>query len=160
MKQEFYRTDATNQYESCLYWLRRCPIFKATEGFYLLQMIFNVDRRVFRLGEALVRAGETPDGMFIVTAGQCKAVLEQVALKKLETGEYSRFEKQPKGFVCGVPRGSQPASPKGNALRHKEESLARFNPENSFVNTLKGDPRKTYQSARVYIDDNGRHMAK
>lgn len=36
VKQEFYRTDATNQYESCLYWLRKNSIFKMTEGFYLL----------------------------------------------------------------------------------------------------------------------------
>lgn len=36
VKAEFYRTDATNQYESCLYWLRRNPVFKMTEGFYLL----------------------------------------------------------------------------------------------------------------------------
>lgn len=98
-------------------------------------MIFNVDRRVYKLGEALVRAGETPEGMFIITAGQCKAVLEHVGVKKLETGEYSRFEKQPKSFVCGVVtqqrRASQQASPKE---KNKEETIARFNPENSFIN--------------------------
>lgn len=51
-------------------------------------MIFNIDRRVYKLGEALVRSGETPEGMFIIIGGQCKAVLEQVGVKKLESGEY------------------------------------------------------------------------
>jgi len=69
VKQEFYRTDSTNHYESCIHWLRKSPIFKMTEGFYLLQMIFNIDRRVYRLGEALVRSGDTPEGMFIIISG-------------------------------------------------------------------------------------------
>ena len=40
-----------------------------TEGFYLLQMIFNIERRVYKLGEALVRSGDTPEGMFIIISG-------------------------------------------------------------------------------------------
>ena len=40
-----------------------------TEGFYLLQMIFNIERRVYKLGEALVRSGDTPKGMFIIISG-------------------------------------------------------------------------------------------
>lgn len=46
-----------------------------TEGFYLLQMIFNIEKKEYRLGDALVRSGELPEGMFIITKGQCKAVL-------------------------------------------------------------------------------------
>lgn len=69
VKHEFYRNDSSNQYEVCLHWLRKNAIFRLTEGFYLLQMIFNIESRTFRLGEALVRAGEAPEGMIIITSG-------------------------------------------------------------------------------------------
>ena len=91
VKEEFYTNDSSNQYERCLYWLRKNAIFRSTEGFYLLQMIFNIEKRVYSLGDALVRAGDKPDGMFIITSGQCKAVLEGVGVKQVETGDFSRF---------------------------------------------------------------------
>lgn len=49
-------------------------------------MIFNIEKRTYQLGEALVRSGEIPEGMFIVTKGQCKAVLESIGIKEIETG--------------------------------------------------------------------------
>ena len=69
VKHEFYRNDSSNEYERCIYWLRKNPIFKFTEGFYLLQMIFNIQKKTYYLGESLVKSGEVPDGMFIITSG-------------------------------------------------------------------------------------------
>lgn len=56
-------------------------------------MIFNIEKRIYNLGEALVRSGDVPEGMFIVTSGQCKAVYESVGIKEIESGEFSRFQK-------------------------------------------------------------------
>lgn len=36
VKHDFYKNDSSNQYDMCLYWLRKNPTFKTTEGFYLL----------------------------------------------------------------------------------------------------------------------------
>jgi CRP-like cAMP-binding protein len=101
VKHEFYRNDSSNQYERCLYWLRKNAIFRLTEGFYLLQMIFNIESRTYYLGESLVRSGEVPEGMIIITSGQCRAILESVGLKLQDSGEFTRFQKQPKVFTCG-----------------------------------------------------------
>jgi CRP-like cAMP-binding protein len=65
-------------------------------------MIFNIEKKSYVLGEALVRAGEVPEGMFIITSGQCKAVFEGIGVKPVGSGEFSRFQKKPKNFVCGV----------------------------------------------------------
>jgi|LauGreDrversion4_2_1035121.scaffolds.fasta_scaffold243623_2 hypothetical protein len=69
VKHEFYRNDSSNEYERCIHWLKKNPIFKYTEGFYLLQMIFNIEKRTYNLGESLVKSGEIPEGMFIITSG-------------------------------------------------------------------------------------------
>jgi hypothetical protein len=68
----------------------------------LLQMIFNIQKKTYTLGESLVKSGEVPEGMFIITAGQCKAVMESTGVKQIESGEFSRFQKKPKNFQCGV----------------------------------------------------------
>ena len=44
------------------------------------------------------------------------------------------------------------------SFKHKEESLGRFNDESSLFNSLKGDPKKTFQSTRIYLDDEGKHL--
>ena len=91
VKHEFYRNDSSNEYERCIHWLKKNPIFKHTEGFYLLQMIFNIEKRSYILGEPLVKSGEVPDGMFIITSGQCKSVMDGIGVNKVGSGEYSRF---------------------------------------------------------------------
>lgn len=91
VKHEFYRNDSSNEYERCIHWLKKNPIFKYTEGFYLLQMIFNIEKRSYILGEPLVKSGEVPDGMFIITSGQCKSVMDGIGVNKVGSGEYSRF---------------------------------------------------------------------
>jgi CRP-like cAMP-binding protein len=65
-------------------------------------MIFNIEKKTYLLGESLVKSGEVPEGMFIITSGQCKVVLESIGIKKIESGEFSRFQKKPKNFACGV----------------------------------------------------------
>ncbi len=49
-----------------------------------------------------MKSGEIPDGMFIITSGQCKAVMEGIGINKLGSGEYSRFQTKPKNFACGT----------------------------------------------------------
>lgn len=117
VKHEFYRNDSSNEYERCIYWLRKNPIFKFTEGFFLLQMIFNIEKRTYQLGESLVKSGEAPEGMFIITSGQCKAVMEGIGIKAIGSGEYSRFQKKPKNFACGVASDSLL-----NKHQHKDSS--------------------------------------
>ena len=129
-------------------------------------MIFNIEKRVYLLGEALVRAGDPPEGMYIITSGQCKAVLEGIGIKKVESGEFSRFQNQVKNFNCGkpslnqqrrvLPSATEPSSPtadkkkalsmkeRHDSFKNKEESLNRFNPDNSVFNALQGDAKKSF----------------
>ena len=97
--------------------------------------------------------------MFIITSGQCKAVLESIGIKQIESGEFSRFQKKPKNFACGVisektlenlkPSTTEPSSPKEEDkhqhLKQIEESLmTKFNPDNSAFNYLKGDGKRSF----------------
>ena len=59
----------SKEYIKNLTCLRRLPIFKYTETFYLLQMVFSLEKRSFRYGEYLNRTGDVPEGMYIITKG-------------------------------------------------------------------------------------------
>jgi len=43
------------------------------------------------MGEYIVRAGELPDGLFIVTEGQCLVCAEKLGLRSTKPSEYGRF---------------------------------------------------------------------
>lgn len=69
-KMEFYAiAEKNDESEKSLAWLRKLPIFTYTETFYLLQMVFSLERRVYKYGEYLTKSGVIPDGMFIITKG-------------------------------------------------------------------------------------------
>lgn len=139
-------------------------------------MIFNIQKRTYYLGEPLVKSGEVPDGMFIITSGQCKAVLQSIGVKQIESGEFSRFQKKPKNFACGVvpdqpfskikssstePSSLKEKDDKHEHLKQKEESLmTKFNADNSAFNYLKGDQKRTFQSSRIYLDDENKHLGQ
>jgi hypothetical protein len=70
VKQDFFTVAERNdENELSLKWLKKVSIFKYTEVFYLLQMVFGLERRTFKYGEYLTKAGDVPDGMFIITKG-------------------------------------------------------------------------------------------
>jgi len=75
-------------------------------------MIFNIESRTYNLGESLVRSGEVPEGMIIITSGQCRAILESVGVKNQDSGEFTRFQKMPKTFTCGTAGVSRPTTAK------------------------------------------------
>jgi len=94
VKQDFYMVAERNdENEKSLKWLRKVPIFRFTEVFYLLQMVFGLERRTFKYGEYLTKAGDAPDGMFIITKGQCLCVHETIGFKKIsQEGENSKLK--------------------------------------------------------------------
>lgn len=42
--------ERNDENEQSLKWLRKVPIFKYTEIFYLLQMVFGLEKRTFKYG--------------------------------------------------------------------------------------------------------------
>lgn len=36
--------------------------------------------------------------------------------------------------------------------------MTKFNPENSAFNYLKGDEKRSFQSTRIYLDDDNKHL--
>ena len=36
--------------------------------------------------------------------------------------------------------------------------MTKFNPDNSAFNYLKGDEKRSFQSTRIYLDDNNKHL--
>lgn len=40
----------------------------------------------------------------------------------------------------------------------KQDNLKRFDAENSAFNSIKRDPKKSFQSTRIYLDDEGKHL--
>ena len=70
VKLDFYTiAEKSEESEKSLNWLRKLPIFTYTETFYLLQMMFGLEKRVYKYGEYLTKSGDVPDGMFIITKG-------------------------------------------------------------------------------------------
>ncbi|CDW79852.1 tpr repeat-containing protein [Stylonychia lemnae] len=163
--------DNSKEYIKNLNCLRKLPIFKYTETFYLLQMVFSLEKRTYKYGEYLSRSGEIPEGMHIITKGQCLCVFESIGLKKGELGgEFSRFQKQPKNFQCGTilethnmkakDKNSNEENKMSQVIKPKSENLSIFNPQYSVFNQLIGDNNRNFQSSRIYLDDEGRHMPK
>ncbi|TNV74014.1 hypothetical protein FGO68_gene6954 [Halteria grandinella] len=66
----------------------------------------------------------------------------------------------PKTFTCGTAGASRPttAKKKGEEKHREEENLKRFDADSSVFNSIKRDPKKSFQSTRIYLDDEGKHL--
>lgn len=56
-------------YEERIKLLRRLDIFADVDMYILLPLASNIQIKRYKMGEYLVRAGELPQGLFIVTEG-------------------------------------------------------------------------------------------
>jgi len=65
--------------------LRDVPFFRTIEEDLLTEIAVNVELRQYKYGESLIRAGEEPDGAFVILSGQCQVVSESVELVKKGT---------------------------------------------------------------------------
>jgi hypothetical protein len=99
IKREFFSKDYSKELENSLKWLKKIKTLEEElEEFYLMQIAYNVERKQYKYGEYLVKAGSIPIGMHIVIKGQCLAVYENIDVKKKDTDEFTKFKKQPKNF--------------------------------------------------------------
>lgn len=57
------------KYEERIKLLKRLDIFEDVDMYILLPLASNIKVRRYKQGEYLVRAGELPEGLFIVTEG-------------------------------------------------------------------------------------------
>lgn len=74
--------------------MRKIKVFEEElDEFYLMQLAYNIERKVYRYGEYLIKAGNIPNGMHIIIKGQCLAVYENIEIKKKDTDEYTKFKK-------------------------------------------------------------------
>ena len=61
--------------------------------YILLPLASNIQVKTYRIGEYIVKAGDLPEGMVIVTEGQCIVCAEKLAMRSNKPTEYGRIKK-------------------------------------------------------------------
>ena len=58
-----------SKYEERINFLRELDIFKEIDMYILLPLASNIQVKRYKMGEYIVKAGDLPDGLLIVTEG-------------------------------------------------------------------------------------------
>jgi hypothetical protein len=157
-----------SKYEERIKFLRRLDIFEDIDMYILLPLASNIKVKRYKMGEYIVRAGEMPDGLIIVTEGQCIVCAEKLALRSTKPTEYGRI-KPLNPNVKTNPTGSSgitydPEELKKKNLKHRvlinpgdggsnqAEMMRYFSESLGQVNSW----NKSYQNEQILLDDKGK----
>lgn len=63
--------------------------------YILLPLASNIQVKRYKIGEYIVKAGDLPDGLIIVTEGQCIVCAEKLGMRSNKESEYNKLHPKP-----------------------------------------------------------------
>ncbi|CDW86496.1 cyclic nucleotide-binding domain containing protein [Stylonychia lemnae] len=157
--------DLQNKYEERINFLRQLDIFADIDMYILLPLASNIKVKKYKHGEYIVKAGDLPDGLIIVTEGQCIVCAEKLAMRANQPSEYSRLRPMNPNVKTNPTNSSQMILDKEQLksknlkqmmikgttsqadMKYYSDSLAQVNTNH-----------KGYQNEQILVDDKGRRM--
>lgn len=73
--------------------------------YILLPLASNIKVKNFKYGEYIVRAGEVPEGLIIISKGSCIVCAEKLAMRSKKTSKFSKANREVANFKTN-PTGS------------------------------------------------------
>lgn len=111
-----------------------------------MRIAANIVTKTYQYGEYLVKRGEVPKGLFLIIKGQCKVIAQRYGQRKIaQNGSLAT------GNTQKLKRG-------GSKLGIVDKTLHNFNPVTSVLNQPSSSSQRTYQNARVLIDENNQEI--
>lgn len=111
-----------------------------------MRIAANVATKTYRYGEFLVKRGEVPKGLFLIIKGQCKVIAQRFGQRKIASNS------------ALAASNAQKLRGGGSKLGIVDKTLHNFNPVTSVLNQPSSCNERTYQNARVRVDDNNREI--
>ena len=85
-------------FEKRLAFLSQIEIFKDIDMHVLLPLAYNLEVQKYRLGEYILREGQAPRGLYIVSKGQLKVGSEQINVRSKDIFPLGRVKEKLKAF--------------------------------------------------------------
>ena len=120
----------------------------------LLSLANNIVVKTYSYGEYILKAGDVPKGLYIISKGQCIACAEKLSMRLQKPSKYARIQKHKPNFTL---RGSAGKNSEASVLRDADLFNEYFNPDNSSLNQVCTNTR-VFQNDRIYADDNGKNI--
>ena len=85
-------TEGSGNLDARKAFLRGIPLFKTIDEFMLLSLANSVRISSFCYGEYIVREGDQPKGLHIITGGQAVVASRKVSMRSTLPHQFSRFK--------------------------------------------------------------------
>jgi len=99
--------------------------------------------KTFKIGEYLVKAGEKPEGLFLISKGRVKVCAEKLAMRTSAPSHFERFQPRLPNMKVGLTEHKAPERPRP----YYSDSFQQINFKN-----------KTFHNESILVDDNGQRI--
>ena len=144
-----------NEYESRVQFLKSIDIFADVDTFILLPLACNIMVKTYKIGQYIVKAGEEPEGLVIVSKGRVKLCAEKIALRSIVPSCYSKFQQMPANMKVGLMKyGTK------DKFDNKSENSSEADDQEFFSDPLQkvNLQQRTFQGEEILVDDNGQRI--